>query len=156
MRFTFDAEANGLYWEADRLWCICTHDMDTGDTKSFHGAGLMNGLDMLWSADEIIGHNIIGYDLALIAKLYPELPHYRGRVVDTLILSQLLQPERRFGHSLGAWGDKLGYAKLDHEEWDKYSPEMLERCKTDVSLNVKVYNALIREAGETLEGVRLW
>ena len=156
LKLCFDLEANGLYWEADRLWCICTHDMESGETHSFSGAGLMNGIDYLWSADGLIGHNIIGYDLALIAMLYPNLPKYKGKVFDTMIFSQLLKPERWKGHGLGAFGELLKYPKVEHEDWSCYTPEMLQRCITDVELNVRVYNMLQREAGETVEGVTLW
>ena len=155
-RYTFDLEANGLYWEANKIHCICTHNMETGATQSFHGAGIMNGINELMEAEELIGHSIVNYDLALIAKLYPSLPKYKGIVFDTLIFSQLLKPERYGGHSLGRFGELLHYPKVEHENWETYSPEMLHRCKTDVELNVKVYHMLQREASEEIKGVRLW
>ena len=150
---TFDLEADGLYFEATKIWCICAVDMDTGDRHSYHGGGLMNGLNEVLEADMLIGHNIINYDLALIKKLYGK--EYNGRVFDTMIFSQLLKPERWKGHSLGAFGELLKYPKVEHEDWSQYSPEMLERCKVDVELNVKVYHMLQREAGEYVEGVTL-
>jgi len=43
---------------------------------------------------------------------------------------------------LEAWGQRLGCPKGEHNDWDNYSPEMVEYCEQDVRVNVKVYNAL--------------
>ena len=71
----------------------------------------------------------------------------------TMILSQLMFPERPGGHSLASWGERLGFAKVEHEDWSQYSEDMLHRCQVDVSLTKMVYEALCSEAGGTFEGV---
>jgi DNA polymerase-1 len=44
-----------------------------------------------------------------------------------------------------AWGHRLGEQKKEHDEWDKYSEAMLERCKRDVSLQYKILAYLHKE-----------
>ena len=164
MRLVFDLEANGLYEEATQIWCIVTKDIDTGTINRFYGVHgkdgiftqegyLYQGIDFLEQADELIGHNIIDYDLRLIKKLCPAFSP-AGKVFDTMILSQLLYPDRAGGHSLGRYGEELGIPKPEHEDWSQFSPEMLHRCTEDVHINHKVYDKLIEEAYEDVEGIK--
>ena len=168
MRLVFDLEANGLYnahqnktgdWEkeADTIWCIVTKDIDTGEVHKYKNGvicttAIESGIEVLQLADELIGHNIIDYDLRLIKKLYPSFSP-KCLVLDTYILSSLLNPDRKGGHSLGQYGEELGIAKPVHEDWSKFSPEMLHRCTEDVHINHKVYELLMEEAYEDVRGL---
>ena len=51
-------------------------------------------------------------------------------------------PAREGGHSLKSWGERLGSAKIEFEDFSKYTAEMLEYCKQDVKLCSQVYNYL--------------
>lgn len=56
-------------------------------------------------------------------------------------------------HSLEAWGYRLGMAKM-HADVDlsffaKFSPEMLERCKSDVRINTLLYRHLLEKPADT-------
>ena len=146
-----DIEANGLLPEATEVWCTCMHNMDNGAKYSFTPEILDEGLLVLESNDTLIGHNFIGYDLPVLKSVMGY--DYHGKVIDTMILSQLLFPERPGGHSLAAWGERLGFAKVEHEDWSQYSEDMLHRCEVDVALTHMVYEALCNEAGGTFEGV---
>ena len=146
-----DIEANGLLPEATEVWCICMHNREMKTNYSFAPETLDEALLVLDSNATLIMHNGIDYDVPLLKKIFNF--DFKGKVVDTMILSQLLFPERPGGHSLAAWGDRLGFAKVEHEDWTQYSPEMLHRCETDVRLTNMVYEALCKEAGEVLEGV---
>ena len=110
------------------------------------------GIEKLENADELIGHNIIDFDLRLIKKLNPSFCP-SGKIIDTMILSQLLNPDRVGGHGLAAFGELLGHKKPEHEDWSKFSPEMLHRCTEDVHINHKVYDLLMEEAYEPVTGV---
>lgn len=72
-------------------------------------------------------------------------------VIDTLVLSRLSNPQRDGGHSLGSWGEKLGFEKIDFEDWTKFTPEMEEYCNRDVDLTGKLYVHLM-EKFEQVEG----
>jgi DNA polymerase I-like protein with 3'-5' exonuclease and polymerase domains len=62
-----------------------------------------------------------------------------------LILSQLFNPIRE-GHSLKAWGERLGFPKGEVETFEVYTPDMLEYCKQDVNITHKLFNLLQEES----------
>ena len=148
-----DCEANGLLPDANEVWCICMLNTENEETYDFGPEILDEALLVMDSNSTIIGHNFIGYDLPLLKKVMGF--DYKGVVIDTMILSQLLYPERPGGHGLAAWGQRLGFPKVLHEDWSQYSTEMLHRCQVDVKLTHKVYETLCIEAGGTFEGVNI-
>jgi hypothetical protein len=116
--------------------------------------------------NEIIGHNIILFDLPAIQKVYPELycvSEKDPRVIDTLIWSKLCFPhlkEMDYGrfqkgmlpgqfigrHSLEAWGYRLGEFKGNFgktTDWKNWSKEMSDYCEQDVKVTKNLYNYLI-------------
>jgi hypothetical protein len=137
----FDLESNGFIYEADTIWCLCLKDLETRETYCFSGADLQDGVDLLSTYDYIIGHNICGYDVPLIKKLYPNWVHKELR--DTYCMSKLFNPERRQGHSLESYGEQFGRKKPEHEDWTQFSEEMLHRCKEDVEINCILYDYLV-------------
>jgi len=162
MRLVFDLEADGLYDDkinkdgsvslaATKIHCIVTKDIDTGEVRKYDYKFLHQGIRLLELVNELICHNCIDYDLRLIKKLYPSFKP-KALILDTLILSQLLNPDRKGGHSLGQYGEELGIKKPEHEDWSKFSPEMLHRCTEDVEINHKVYDKLMSEAYEDVKG----
>lgn len=163
MTLVFDIEGDGLYEDITQIWCICTQEVETGELRRFYNTPLEGisrsgdigiGIRYLCTADTLVGHNIINYDLRVLAKLFSV--KYTGKVLDTLILSQLLRPDRYSGHSLEAWGQRVGRSKPEHEDWSRFSPEMLTRCSEDVAINTAVLGRLREEAKEPIEGVQLW
>jgi DNA polymerase-1 len=98
-------------------------------------------------ATTLIGHNIIGYDLPLLKRLYGWTPGPDVRIIDTLILSRLLDPDRG-SHSLDAWGERLGYSKGEYSDWSRYTPEMLSYCQRDVEVTRRLYAHLLKEMGD--------
>jgi len=140
----FDIEADSL--EPTKIWCIAAVDPDSGETKTFGPTEIVNGLAFLTTAEKLIGHNIIGYDLPAIKKIH-NIDLTEGRaIVDTLVLSRLFNPTREGGHSLESWGYRIGLQKIDHTEFGEYSPEMLNYCRNDAVLNAKMFNNLKTES----------
>lgn len=140
----FDIEADSL--EPTKIWCIAAVDPDSGETKTFGPTEIVNGLAFLTSADKLIGHNIIGYDLPAIKKIH-NIDLTEGRaIVDTLVLSRLFNPTREGGHSLESWGYRIGLQKIEHTEFGEYTPEMLNYCRNDAVLNAKMFNNLKAES----------
>jgi len=141
----FDIEASGLE-NVEHIWCYCSQDVDTGEAFQVDCLCpiMPYAIEEDWvGVDLLVGHHIKRYDLFVLEKVFGVT--YRGEIFDTLIMSQLLNPDRPGGHSLAAWAKRLGREKQEHDEWDRYSPEMLERCKTDVEINVLIYKALLKE-----------
>lgn len=117
-----------------------TLDADTGQIDNYDSASIHEGVDRLASADRVVMHNGIGFDHPALAKFGYHFPE--EKIYDTLIASRLDDPQREGGHSLRAWGAALGFPKGEHEDWTEYSEEMLEYCKRDCEVTLKVYQKL--------------
>ena len=139
----FDIETDDL--DAQKIWCISALDVDTEKQISFGPSELSEGLELLSSADKLIGHNILGFDIPVINKL-TGIDLSNKQIVDTLVLSRLFHPGRERNHGLERWGYALGSPKIEFDKYDEYSQEMLEYCEQDVYLNYQVYNALRQES----------
>ena len=139
----FDIETDGL--DAKKIWCISALDVDTEQQYSYGPSELSEGFDMLLKADKLIGHNIIGFDIPVINKL-TGLNLMGKELVDTLVLSRLFNPVREGNHGLERWGYALGSPKIEFDQYDSYSVEMLKYCEQDVYLNYQVYKALKKES----------
>ena len=126
---------------ADKIWCIvCKHN---NDFYQFKENNLNRFEEFIKNTKEVIGHNIIGFDIPVINKIFGYDLFKNCKITDTLILSRLLNPMIDGGHSLKNWGLKLNHKKIDFEEFDYFSDEMLVYCRNDVTLTQKLYKFLI-------------
>jgi len=150
-RLVFDIEANGL--DPDTVWCVCYSELGTDNVKT--ALTKEEFIEDFNNADEVIGHNIIGYDIPVLEKLW-DLDFSGKKITDTLVLSRLTDPSRAGGHSLRNWGEVLGFPKGTHDDWTHLSDEMVEYCQQDVRVTESVINMLINELkGFSDECVRL-
>ena len=132
-----DIEADGL--NPTKIHCVVTKRSNEAHLTHLSRRSL---IDELAKGGKVCGHNLIGYDLPVMRKLWGiSVPS--ERVLDTLVLSRLFHPDREGGHSLAVWGMHLGFPKGDHSEWDVLSDEMIEYCKRDVDVTEKLHNALM-------------
>ena len=144
MKIVFDIEANGL--TPDKVWCIVAHIVGTEEFFEFHGFSLYDFNEWLLGFDncEVIGHNIIGYDIPVLERLLGT-DFSKCKITDTLVLSRLANPSRDGGHSLESWGQTLNQPKGDYNDWDNFSHDMLEYCVQDVKVNTLVYKRLLSD-----------
>lgn len=169
MRLIFDIETNGFLDEVSRLHCLVIQNADTGEvfscvtdweerTNPYYSVPY--GLDMLICADEVIGHNIIKYDIPVLEKLFPGFK-ITGKVTDTLVCTRLIWsdiaesdlgrvkkgtlPSKRIGsHALEAWGYRLGEMKGEYDGgWDHCSEEMISYCEQDVRVTKALYDRIV-------------
>ena len=140
-RLIFDIETNGL--APTKVWCIVTKDIDTGSVVTYVEGQWSQFNKAIAQAQEVIGHNIIGYDIPACEKLLGT-DFSKPKITDTLVMSRLANPQRE-AHSLGHWGEKLGYPKGDYSDWTQYTHDMLLYCEQDVNVNHEVYKALLKE-----------
>jgi DNA polymerase-1 len=143
MKLVFDIETDGL--NPTVIWCLVAID-DKGKFYNYTEDNIDEGIKLLQDADKIIGHNILGFDIPVIKKLYGIDLYDANKVVDTLVLSRLFNPTREGGHSIAKWGYKLGIPKKDSPEWTSFNEEMLSYCQRDVSINFKLFNYLKKES----------
>lgn len=178
MRLAFDVETDGLLRGLSVVHCLVTQDLDTGEVRRYDDSGscesVTTGLNILAEADELWGHNIIGYDFEAIREIYPFFEP-QGKVYDTLILSRLFfmdmllrdkrqnppnMPAQLYGrHSLESWGYRLGVLKSEYGkqlkgDWSTYTPEMLEYCAKDVEVSValvKLFQPKLEQYSQCIE-----
>lgn len=159
-----------------RLWCVVIEDVNTGEQffkelseitkewldetlKPYHYIIAHNGMKFDFPALFLFGlwNYTVGY--------MDEMDTINGRevrFVDTHILSRLSNPDRFGGHSLDAWGKRVGVHKTDYrqqciehgyiakgapkgEEFKQHNPLMLPYCKQDCTSNSATYKELLKE-----------
>jgi DNA polymerase-1 len=138
---------------ADKIWCIVCKHNDT--YYQFRQDKLHRFEEFIKQTDEVIGHNIIGFDIPVINKIFGYDLFKHCKITDTLILSRLLSPMIEGGHSLKNWGLKLAKNKIDFEQFDFFSEEMLTYCRNDVDLTQKLYKFLIKRTEDFGESIKL-
>ena len=143
-QIVFDIEANGL--NPDTVWCIIAYEREAKEYIEWSGDTLPNFKDWVKEQDEleVIGHNIIGYDIPVLERLL-KVDFSKCKVTDTLVMSRLAEPSRLGGHSLENWGQLLHQPKGEHSDWLNFSQDMVEYCKQDVRVNELVYQRLLRD-----------
>jgi hypothetical protein len=156
----FDIETDGLVHDVSSIHCAVIYDTENDSYAQYNDSGtqdpIIRAITRLEEADRIVGHNIINYDLRVIAKLYPFFSPV-GDAVDTLLLSRLYHPNlmevdkkqawkhmplQLYGrHSLEAYGYRLGEFKgnfAKETDWNDWSQEMEDYCTQDVKVTTKL------------------
>ena len=149
-KVVFDIETT---MTADKIWCIvCKH----GDTYyQFKEDRLHRFAELIKQTEEVIGHNIIGFDIPVVNTIFGYDVFANCKVTDTLVLSRLLNPMIEGGHSLRNWGTKLGQNKIHFEQFDYFSEDMLTYCRNDVELTERLYKFLIKKTADFGQSVEL-
>ena len=123
----------------DTIWCVVT--MDGWKTKVWTKP---DGLQAYLKGEEVCAHNLIGFDAPVLRKVWGvTIPV--SKAVDTLIMSRLMNPQIEGGHSLKAWGKRLGNDKMDFDTEDfdgGLTDEMIEYCKRDVEVLAQLHGFL--------------
>ena len=137
-RLAIDIETDGL--DSTVIWCAVTKDIDTQEVNVWKSANELR--QYISSQDLLIGHNIIKFDLPVLKKLW-NLNTDSNPLRDTLIMSRLLNPVIEKGHSLDAWGVRLGLKKGDFSDFDKgLSEDMVDYCIQDVEITHALFTHL--------------
>ena len=149
----FDIEADGFLYDATRVWCLVGYcpEEDRYHIYLDNQVGLCypkntivySNIDYI-SKYNLVGHNIINYDLPLLSKLF-NYKYNLSNVEDTVVMSRLFYPDRE-AHSLEWWGKKFKLYKGDHKDFSKLSQEMLDYCIQDVRITYRTWLHLKEEA----------
>jgi DNA polymerase I len=135
-----DIETDDL--DATVIHVACTRVVDTEDRRTFTSENMAELPDYLRSFDWMYGHNAVNFDIPVINRLL-DADLDIAKVRDTMLISQLLWPDRPGGHSLRAWGERLEDAKIDFHDWSLgATAEMIEYCRQDVDLTHRVLKHL--------------
>ena len=169
----FDLETDGLLPDVTKIHCFTIHDTSDDSYTRYDpmNQDIRIGVDRLMQADCLCGHNVIGYDLPVIEKLYGF--KYQGEVVDTLIWAMLTYSNIKSGdfgrwkrgelpgnligsHSLEAYGYRLGELKGTFSkttDWQAWTPSMSDYCEQDVRVTRKLYDRL-EYKGQALDALQ--
>ena len=156
----FDLESDGLYDDATQVYCIVCHDIVLNKTYKYGPQNINKALEHLLSADVLIGHNIMFYDIPLLTKLHNII--FNCKVIDTLVCTRLIWPKETLleldysamrhvpprlkgSASLKAWGYRLSDQKIDFKDFSHYTEEMLEYCVQDVNVTNKLLLHIIKQ-----------
>jgi hypothetical protein len=162
----FDIETNAIEdWsnlsDLKTVHCLSIYDPTTPKMITYHGAGIKNGLNELAKAERIVGHNVLGFDIPALGKLYSFHPPL-VKVLDTMVMAKCIVPDVRNddflrnkfdktlvgSHSLKAWGlrlDKLTKLSYGEEDgaFDEYNEEMRKYCERDTIVTQLLYDYLM-------------
>jgi len=156
MKVYFDLETNGLHFAFTKIHCISLavddgppqlfiNRRDSGLAVKYEGF-LEDAAVILRQADEIIGHNIIDFDMLCLERLLgfstDPLKIYDTLLASRIIYGDSLNPQ---GHGLKAWGLRLGCSKGDfgaETDWQEMTPAMGLYCNQDVEVTKALYKEL--------------
>ena len=143
MKLIFDIETDGL--NPSIIWVICAIKDDKEVTIEMPTKADIEQL--LEGVTEVIGHNIIGYDIPAVERLLG-VSFDNVKITDTLVLSRLYNPSLEGGHSLGKWGERLKFPKGDYNDWTALTPEMVGYCQQDCRVTERLYELLVGKLEE--------
>lgn len=138
MKIVIDIEADSL--NPTVIWVVVTKDIDTNEVLVWKDAESLKKY-LAKGVDLCVGHNIIHYDLQHLSRLWG-IEISQNVVRDTLVLSHLYDYRIEGGHSLDAWGKRLGVRKFEFNDFSKLTPAMIDYCIQDVELNTKLWKYL--------------
>lgn len=170
-RIYYDTETDGLLHTVSRVWCCATIDVDTLEKRLWLEPEMEECLKYLYEAEELIGHNIVGYDQRVLLKVLKWGPRPGTKITDTLVLAKLKHtnikdtdvkllkagmPTKLYGrHSLKAWGWRVAHASGDSTAlkadygggWSQYTQEMGDYCLQDAVAGVGLWRYLTDDGG---------
>src|ERR1044072_517550 len=139
--WSVDIETDGLLPTV--IWCMCAENIVTREIIV-----CTNYEEMRKFFDDrpgiiCVGHNFVKYDAPWLNTL-AGTKLVIGRIADTLVMTTLYSPNIAGGHSLDAWGERLGVRKAQFNDWTHLSPEMIEYCKQDVKVTAELYRKIVK------------
>ena len=141
MKLVFaDIEADGF--TPTKIHFIRVKTID-GFTQTFFDMELFKTWVEFYQPDKWIFHNGLGYDVWHINRLVGPLINPRS-VIDTFVVSKLVNFEKFNTHSLDELGEFLGIKKLKYGgPWDVCTKEMITYGEQDV----EVLEAILMPSG---------
>jgi DNA polymerase-1 len=124
------------------IFCVVTKDLTTNEVICHTHPNTLKPL--IEDYDTVIGHNLISFDGYHLRRLW-NITIPLKKASDTLVLSRLWNPSIEGGHSLEAWGKRLGNHKIEFQDFTALTQEMIDYCIQDVNLTGELHRKLCGE-----------
>lgn len=132
-----DTEANGL--NPTKIHFIRVKTLD-GFVFTFFDMDAFKGWVTAYNPDKWVFHNGLGYDVGVINRLVAPIINPR-KVIDTAVVSRLVNYNKFNTHSLEELGQFLGVHKGSYEgSWEECTPEMIKYGEQDVEVLEAIFN----------------
>lgn len=138
----FDLESDGLLDEITKIHVITWTNPNTSDLHSLTHYDDMR--EFVTTAPNLIGHDIVRYDLRAIKKILGVQPAPSCKIYDTLPMAWYWDHDRS-KHGLETYGDQFKIPKPKIKDWKNLSlDDYIHRCEEDVKINEALWNYLIK------------
>jgi DNA polymerase I-like protein with 3'-5' exonuclease and polymerase domains len=173
MKILFDVEADNLLQDVTQIWCVVTKILENpvepyqkDDIIIFVPKTYVDSFDLsklnLKASEKVVclpleeskevffplvtswvGHNAINYDTRVLEKILKVNPIPVKQIEDTMIYSQITQPNRQGGHSLKSWGMRFEDFKGDWTDFSVFDWGMVDYCLQDLRVTEKLYKYML-------------
>ncbi len=143
MKVIIDSETNALK-NYSKLWVIVCRDVETNKVHQFVRPDT-NPKEFLEFSKDVtlwIGHNILGFDLEVLKYFNLDKHIEMVNILDTLVVSRLVHQALPGGHSVEAWGNRVGIPKSTFSDFSRLSYELIDRCTDDTLIQLEIYRQL--------------
>lgn len=146
MRIVCDIECERLE-NPENIWVIVARDIDTDEVNIFREVTSneeeQQRFRQFWGmVTLVVGHNWLGYDGPVLSALIPHL--HTPAVIDTLVLSKLIDYSRPNGHSLEQYGTELNVPKSTFSDYSHYTKDLENRCIIDTTITLYIYKKYLK------------
>ena len=138
------------------VWMVSLYDVDNdtllGTYKDEYE--LQRRLHQLPDDTTLVMHNGIGFDMPVLSRVWGIVFRDTFTIRDTYIMSQMYDFTIEGGHSLAAWGGRLGFPKDDFTDYDgpadgeteaEWCSRMQRYCEQDTLVTAKLYKHLLQQ-----------
>jgi hypothetical protein len=147
-----DLETDGLLDTVTKIHCAVAYNTTTEEIVTFTPDTVKDIPAFMDTLKAVSFHNYFGFDGKVLKKILNYT--YKGKIYDTLLLSRILFPDLdaahylddmgadhgvKSPHSVESWGLRFGHPKVKHDDWSKFSPEMLHRCTEDTKIQGELW-----------------
>jgi hypothetical protein len=160
--FDLETDTNKGVPFVTKLQVIALYDFETEQYEVYDNDRINEGVARLSKSWCLCGHNIAGYDMPVLRRLYPHIS-FTDNLIDTLVWARVVYPDivkndlklfkstkinfppKYIGlYSLESFGARLGILKGDNSEmdWGTWTQEMSDYCLQDVKVNHALMNNL--------------